>query len=226
MNEFTQSEERYMQKMTSIFENLLIELQSKGHIKEVVQIEQIRAGKEIIQMIDNFSLAYNSINEIFQHKKEAQFAKIVESLGISETNISYIWYNLALSGFVNQVELLKTCMLLILLTEKPPRRGKRRSDIIYDDETLGSLLHKLSRLSKYGKELKKEINNELRNAVVHGWYWIGNGTMYYSRDPIFSNVQSITLADFITKQAKRHNLISQSFIRFFPRWFKEGRRGY
>lgn len=226
MKEFTQSEERYMQRMTLIFENLFTELRSKGYVKEVVHVEQMRAGLKIIKLMDTFSLAYNSINEIFQDKKELEFAKIVAPFDISETNVSYIWYSLTLSGFVNQTELLKTCMLLILLTEKPPRKGKRRPDTIYDDETLGSMLHKLAKFSEYGKDLKNEINKELRNSIVHGCYWIENGMMYYATDPSFSDVKSMTLANFITKQAKRHNLISQSFIRFFPRWFRKFKSGH
>lgn len=127
---------------------------------------------------------------------------------------------MAISGFVNQTELLKTCMLILLITETSVNVSPRRIAIL-DKETLGMLLDKLSRLSVYGKKLRAEINNDLRNSIVHGRYWVDGNMMYYAKDPAFLDIRRMKLGDFIIKEAKRHNLISQAFIRFFPRWYNK-----
>lgn len=69
MSDFTEREQQYVDKLTSVYQDLFMDLRKQGYVKKIPTIIQLKSIRQIIHTIDNFSLAYNAINTVFQAKR-------------------------------------------------------------------------------------------------------------------------------------------------------------
>lgn len=196
-------DKEYVAKYKTLFYKILNDLYKQDMLRLKFTTDDRKAERIIITM-RNLSDAFNLYDAAYTGKKGEEYIKANEKFGLHDETLASIWVIQEIMTIITQVELFKT-LLLIYLQKKNGINAKM---------TLGDLLRKLRELSpKCGAELSSYINNKLRNALVHGYYWIKDYKLHYAEDSSLQNVTVMELHEFM-KEVRKHNLLCQTFLYF------------
>lgn len=196
-------DKEYIGKYKTLFYNLLNDLYEQDMLR-LKFTEDDRKAELIILTMRNFSCAFNLYDAAYTGEKGEEYIRANEKFELRDETLANIWVIQLIMTIITQVELFKT-LFLIYLQKKNGIRARM---------TLGELLGKLRELSPtYGAELSSYINNNLRNALVHGYYWIRDYKLHYAEDSSLQDPKVMELHEFL-KEARKHNLLCQTFLHF------------
>jgi len=189
-------------KYRRIFSGLLDDLKRNNKLKS--PDEMPRNFLKLIETTNRFARAYNMMQTIFEERGKSE--RFVEhnrdEFGITAEDLPYLYVSQIIAVLITNAELFRNTMLEILKME----------DGFFERMGLGALLYELSEVSvRYGTELRDEIETVLRNAMVHGTFWIDGIFVYYCEDMTLENPRTIRL-DKLMNEVKRYNIIARCFI--------------
>lgn len=166
------------EKYTKITVDFVNSLHTKEFLKLKFDTSDAHIEKILLRLVstnESFGKLYHKVSELDQFPP---FATAMKPFGFEETDIMNIFMGLFAHIILEEFEFLKTAMLMI--TEKKQfgvyKNGNPK--IITGKETLGKLLDKYDEIIPDNK-IKNNINNELRNAIGHGKWWIQNNNFCF-----------------------------------------------
>jgi hypothetical protein len=200
--DMTKEEWELWHRYKCIFSSLLEDLKRDNMLKH-----SNKMPKNFLKLIEDgkkFNKSYNMMQRIFDEKgKSKRFVEHnKDEFGITEEDLPYLFVSQAISSLITNAEFFKNTMITILRMEKG----------FHDKMTVGALLSSLAKLyPKQGTTIKNEIDTDLRNALVHGTFWIDGKDVLYCKDMKLENPKSIGLDELLIK-VKDHNIIAQCFL--------------
>lgn len=179
----TPEEWKFFHKCEQIFKGLLKDLKKQNRLKSIAEMPS--NSYKIIETSQRFSEAYNMIIPIFSGKGTMEkFVEHNRIFNINERDLPYLFASQLIGTMITSSESFRNNLLTILKME----------DGFYDTMGLGTLLHRLEEVSPiYGKQLNDEIDSNLRNALVHGTFWVNGNHVYYCKDMKLINPKMIPL---------------------------------
>ncbi len=196
-------EREYVEQYKTLFFKLLNDLYKQDMLRLKFK-EDDRRSIKIIETLMRFSEAFNNYDGAYMGDSGEEYIRMSEKFGLSEDNLTHLWWLHLIIIMIGQVELFKTLFLIYLQKTKG----------IKGDETLTELLTKLRRITpKYVDRLECNINKELRNALVHGNYWLEGDNIHYAKDSTLKNPKTVSLPEFWI-EVRRHNILCQTFLHY------------
>ncbi len=185
---------------------LLEDLKSK-QLFITLKTDELNEFLRLSEFNDKLSLAFNACNNIFEPQlnptNRSRFFDAGKAIGIAETDWAYIYMSLQLFSILRSTELLRLGLLLI--TDK-------KNPVWVIETVIANLVKKNVRFSK---ELQKEINFDLRNAIGHAKYRMERDSdnqpilIYLKGD---RKARRLDLPQLMIT-AKKHNMLAIALIR-------------
>ena len=143
----------------------------------------------VIDTSQRLNEAYNMVIPIFKNINSMNdFINNNIKFGINEKDLPYLFASLLIGTMINSSESFRNNLLTILKLE----------DGFYEKMGLGTLLSQLELKSPvHGKKLNDEIDSKLRNALVHGTYWIDGNHIMYCEDMKLENPKTKPLHELM-----------------------------
>lgn len=170
-----------------------------NYVDDRIELENII---KIMERINHTGLSFNKLFEIVSTTKINDFSVTMKSYNFSSTDIMLIFTGLFVHLMLEQFELLKK--LILILMEKKDFEYNERQREISGNETLGTLLEKLDMLILVNP-IKENVNNKLRNALAHGYWWASNETFYYRTNS--QNIETYQIAELLIENIKLKNFV-------------------
>ena len=187
----------------SIFSGLLDDLKRNNLLKHPSTMP--KNFIKLIETTNKFAITYNMVQFIFDEKgRSKRFVdQNKDEFKITEEGLVYLLVSQVITCLITNAELFRNAMLLILTM----------GDKFNERMGLGTLLRELIKVSpKHGTDIKNEIDTDLRNAMVHGTFWVDGLNIHYCTDMTLTNPKIIRLDKLIFEEVKCFNIIARCFI--------------
>jgi len=193
--EIMNEEDRILyQNCIDLFSDLLIDLNHKNYLKKMKNIPANHSF--ILDMFMRFTKAYNMmLDALYPQQKMEDFINKNKGSGFTAKDIPDLFVSQVISSLILSSEGFKNNILAIIQWKKP--FSKRMG--------LGTLLKALKKVSpKYGTEVKKLLDSQIRNSLVHGTFWLDDDSIFYCDDIRLIKPREIKIFDLLMLVKKTH----------------------
>jgi|GEM_PF-5459069 len=203
----------YYETYKKVIISLIDDLIKKDMIKFWYGTPEDANSVKVVHGSVNTAQRLQKLTDIVDDQNWQDFEKDLAKYGLTDPDIAGIYFDLLVYNMLIQFELLKNMLLKVLhkkVYKQTDTVGKVTAKTKIDGkEPLGKLLDKLEIISP-NNGLKQCINNDLRNAIAHFWYWLENVQFYYANNSDLKNPKTLTLAQFLI-EFKKQGLLTKCF---------------
>ena len=210
LSSLSRSNRKYALKIHCLIWDILKELEIKNLLRKELRgstertdfVKILKSSNEAFKAFHTYSIIFltHKSKEFVSHNKKFEFSP--------DTAVNLLFSNTIFVFLIN-MELFR-CSLLMALN-MTGGYNKRM--------TVGNLLGNLVKtVGEKAKELKNEMDVQLRNSLAHGLFWIEAPTLYYYEDISLKKKKEIRY-DTLFEKTQKQSIITQILICSIADWF-------
>lgn len=207
----TPEEWKLYQDYTKLFQNLIKDLKEKNYLKHIREIPENHPN--ILETFQRFTKGYNMMIDTFYGEgKMKSFVERNKDFGVTEKEMPNLFVSQVIAFLIISSESFRNNLLAIIRWKEPFRKKMG----------LGELLTEIRNISpNYGKQVKDLLDTKLRNALVHGTFWIDGDTILYCNDMRLIKPSKIKLFNLL-QVVKKTNVINTALFAVMVNYGQQG----